>query len=131
VTDGLEVEAGPIETLLAFASAKLEPPPPPPPLFSVVPVEASVPFAAGLSVAMGDPRRGVCIFGAEAAARGDKTTWFSIHVFGLRSDRSEEDLLLAHSMLNDSTFAACWSDGRAMTLDQAIAYALEAVPAVA
>ena len=55
----------------------------------------------------------------------------AIHVFGLRSDTSEEDLQLARSMLDEATFAACWSEGQAMTLDQAIAYALEAVPAVA
>jgi tetratricopeptide (TPR) repeat protein len=94
------------------------------------PVTHALRFLAGLSVATGDPRRGVCILGAEAATRGDETTRGSISVFGLRSDRSEEDLLLARSTLDEATFAACWSEGRAMTLDEAIAYALEAVPAV-
>jgi tetratricopeptide (TPR) repeat protein len=95
------------------------------------PVTVALRILAGLSVATGNPRRGVRIFGAEAATRGDVTTWFSIHVFGLRSDTSEEDLLLARSTLDEATFAACWSEGQAMTLDEAIAYALEAVPAVA
>jgi predicted ATPase len=95
------------------------------------PVMVALRILAGLSVATGDPRRGVRIFGAEAAARGAETTWFSIHVFGLHSDTSEEDLLSARSMLDEATFAACWSEGQAMTLDDAIAYALEAVPAVA
>src|SRR5262249_88152 len=67
------------------------------------PVTRGLRILAGLSVAMGDPRRGVRIFGAEAAARGDQTTWRSISVFGLRSDRSEDDLLLARSTLDEAT----------------------------
>jgi hypothetical protein len=39
--------------------------------------------------------------------------------------------VLARSTLDEATFAACWSAGQAMTLDEAIEYALQAVPAVA
>src|SRR5262249_28093606 len=95
------------------------------------PVTGALRELAGLSVATGDPRRGVRIFGAEAIARGDVTTRGSISGFGLGRDRSEEDLLLARSRLDEATFAACWSEGQAMTLDEAIVYSLEPVPAIA
>src|SRR5262249_12881506 len=85
------------------------------------PVTRALRMLAGLSVATGDPRRGVRIFGAEAATRGAEKTWFSIHVPGLRSDTSEEDLQVARSMLDEPTFAACRSEGQAMTLDEAVA----------
>jgi predicted ATPase len=95
------------------------------------PVTRSLCKLAGLSVAAGDTRRGVRIFGAEAAVRGDQMTWGSLSGFGLGSDRSEQDLVLARSTLDEATFAACWSAGQAMTLDEAIEFALQAVPAVA
>jgi hypothetical protein len=31
--------------------------------------------------------------------------------------------------LDEATFAAIWAEGRAMTMEQAVAYALEAAPA--
>jgi tetratricopeptide (TPR) repeat protein len=37
----------------------------------------------------------------------------------------ERNLAATRAQLGDATFAAAWADGRAMTLDQAIAYALE------
>ncbi|MBI3659152.1 tetratricopeptide repeat protein [Candidatus Acetothermia bacterium] len=42
------------------------------------------------------------------------------------ADRAEYDLVIAslHTTLGDETFAKAWAEGRAMTLDQAIAYAL-------
>jgi hypothetical protein len=42
-------------------------------------------------------------------------------------DRAEYDCAIAAAciQLDDATFAAAWAAGRAMTLEQAIAYALE------
>jgi hypothetical protein len=78
---------------------------------------------AGLSVAAGDPRRAVRVFGAEAAARGDGPIWRAPGT-PLGGERWEEDLRLARAALDQATFAACWSAGRAMTLEEAIADAL-------
>jgi hypothetical protein len=33
-----------------------------------------------------------------------------------------------HALLNDEAFAAAWASGRAMTLEQAVTYALETNP---
>jgi hypothetical protein len=42
-------------------------------------------------------------------------------------DRAEHDRIVAaaRAQLDKSTFAAAWAEGRSMTLEQAIAYALE------
>jgi hypothetical protein len=34
----------------------------------------------------------------------------------------------AHALLPDQAFATAWAEGRAMTLEQAVAYALEEQP---
>ncbi|HJZ45519.1 MAG TPA: hypothetical protein VKE41_00065 [Roseiflexaceae bacterium] len=37
----------------------------------------------------------------------------------------DRDIATTRAQLDDATFAAAWAEGRAMTLEQAIAYALE------
>jgi tetratricopeptide (TPR) repeat protein len=76
--------------------------------------------------------------GAIAAAQGDAV--FAAHLFGAAEvqwqasgavrytpDQAdyERDLASVHALLDDSAFAAAWSEGFAMGADQAIAYALE------
>jgi hypothetical protein len=73
---------------------------------------------AALSIAAGDPRRAVRIFGAEAAAHRDTP------MFQGRRDRWEDDLASARATLGEAGFAAAWAEGRAMTIEEAIAYAL-------
>jgi hypothetical protein len=42
------------------------------------------------------------------------------------ADRADYErfVALAHAGLDDNTFAAAWAEGRSMTMEQAIAYAL-------
>ena len=57
----------------------------------------------------------------EAYSRGLQTTW----PMGARVDYQRE-LDTVRAQFDDRTFAAAWAEGRAMTREQAIAYALEA-----
>jgi hypothetical protein len=45
-------------------------------------------------------------------------------MFQGRRDRWEDDLASARATLGEEAFAAAWAEGRAMTLDEAIADAL-------
>ena len=38
---------------------------------------------------------------------------------------NERDLVITRGMLDPQAFEAAWAEGRAMTLEQAVAYALE------
>ena len=46
---------------------------------------------------------------------------------GERADY-DRDLASAHAQLDEATFAAAWAEGQAMTLEQAVAYALATSP---
>jgi tetratricopeptide (TPR) repeat protein len=83
------------------------------------PVARTLQRLAAMSIALGDARRGARIFGAEAAARGNLT------MFQGRRDRWEADLALARATLGEVEFAHAWDEGRAMTLEEAISYALD------
>jgi hypothetical protein len=74
---------------------------------------------AQLAWAQGDPRRAARIFGAAEALR-------EAHRFPLPSvDRVDYECVPAiAAALGDEAFAAAWAEGRAMTLEQACAYAL-------
>ncbi len=82
------------------------------------PVTRALQRLASLSIAVGDPRTGVRILGAAAAAHGDTT------MFQGRRDRWEDDLASARATLGEAAFAAAWAEGRAMTLEETIACAL-------
>ena len=43
-------------------------------------------------------------------------------------DMDERSLTAVRSHLHEATFVAAWAEGQAMTLEQAIAYALEETP---
>ena len=68
-----------------------------------------------------EPRRSARLFGA-AAARRDEVGAFSEPVIPSQRDRAI-DTIRTH--LDERDFAEAWSEGRAMTLEQAIAYALD------
>ena len=80
---------------------------------------------AGWGAATGVPRRAACLFGAAQATRrlfNDPPRFPYV-----RADYAR-DLASARAHLDEATWNAAWSEGEAMTLEQAIAYALEEVP---
>jgi non-specific serine/threonine protein kinase len=75
---------------------------------------------AGLAVAHGDPTRAAVLFGADRAYQ---------EIYGItRWPHLDEiyahDLALARSQLDPEQLEAAWEQGYAMTLDEAVAYAL-------
>jgi predicted ATPase/class 3 adenylate cyclase len=79
---------------------------------------------AALRAARGDPRRAARLYGAASTApRGDASDP-SFFLFA-RSAGAEEDVAAVRLALGEGDFAAAWAVGQAMTLEQAVAYALE------
>jgi non-specific serine/threonine protein kinase len=76
---------------------------------------------AAVAAAKEQPRRAALIFGAVEAMRE------ALGAPRPPSDRAEYDWIVevVRAALVEGTFAAAWEQGRAMTLEQAIAYALE------
>jgi predicted ATPase/DNA-binding SARP family transcriptional activator len=76
---------------------------------------------AGLSAAQGQTYRAACLFGAVEALRE------AIHTPLSAFDRPEYERKVAtvRAQMDEATFTAAWAAGRRMTLEQAIAYALE------
>jgi hypothetical protein len=80
---------------------------------------------AGAAVLAADYQRAARLFGALAAIR--ELSGITEAAGSFRAI-NETDEAVARAALDDDTFEAAWSEGRAMTLEQAIAYALEASP---
>jgi predicted ATPase len=74
-----------------------------------------------LAVAEGDPTQGVRLM---VAARTENPTIAAIHVPDARRE-VEAGLALARTLLGERYFARAWAAGQAMTLEQAVAGALE------
>jgi tetratricopeptide (TPR) repeat protein len=77
---------------------------------------------AGVAAAQEQPERAARLFGAAEALReviGEPLApaYRAAH---------ERDVAAVRALLGDATFEAAWAEGRSMTLEQAIAYALEA-----
>ena len=71
---------------------------------------------------VGEPARAVRLFGAECARRPGRLV--------IRpGERYEEDLAHGRRALGSAAFLATWSEGQAMSLDEAVAYALAEAPA--
>jgi predicted ATPase/class 3 adenylate cyclase len=82
---------------------------------------------AVLARAQEDPRRSAVLFGAAEAARaaiGASTRPVQV---SLRQIYDQEVSTVRH-MLGPEVFEAAWAEGRAMTLEQAVAYALDEQP---
>ena len=79
---------------------------------------------AQVAGAMGRPARSARLFSAAQALRG------AIGTTASPSTRAEHrrELAAARAALGDLEFAAAWAEGRAMTLEQAVAYALDEPP---
>jgi predicted ATPase/class 3 adenylate cyclase len=76
---------------------------------------------AGLAVAQGRPERAARLFGAAEALR---IALGAPLPPGERADY-ERDVAAARAQLDEATLAAAWAEGRAMSLEQSIAEALE------
>ena len=95
-----------------------------------VAVLADVAGMAGmLEVARGAPRRGVTILAA-CAGFGGAGPIGTVHIPEVRVE-APGYLERARAALGETAYAAAWAAGEAMTLEQAVAYALEAAPAAA
>jgi tetratricopeptide (TPR) repeat protein len=80
---------------------------------------------AEVALTQGRSARAARLWGAAGALRE------AIRSHPSRSDRSNpghESVLAARSRLNEAAWEAAWAEGRAMTLEQAVAYALEETP---
>ena len=75
---------------------------------------------AEIAAGRGKWNRAACLCGAVAALRPANRNDF---LFDQR--RHERTVVIVRTQLNEATFATMWAEGQAMTLEQAIAYALE------
>jgi predicted ATPase/DNA-binding CsgD family transcriptional regulator/transcriptional regulator with XRE-family HTH domain len=75
---------------------------------------------AGVAAAQGQPERAARLFGAAEAER----TSVAMPLPPAYRAAYERDVAAAHAQLDEATFAAAWAAGRALTPEQAIAYAL-------
>ena len=87
---------------------------------------ASAGMAGMLEVARGAPRRGVTILAAVAGDGGEGPIG-TVHIPEVRVE-APGYLERARAALGETAYAAAWAAGQAMTLEQAIAYALEDAP---
>ncbi|HKX18799.1 MAG TPA: tetratricopeptide repeat protein [bacterium] len=69
-------------------------------------------------------RRAARLFGAAASAR--ETYGLTLHPSD--RDRRDGDMVTVRTQLSEAAFAAAWAGGRAMTLEQAVEYALAEPP---
>jgi hypothetical protein len=73
---------------------------------------------AGIWLARGQPMRAARLFGASQALRGTSAAPVGAVVCYTR------DVTSVRAQLDEATFTAAWAEGEALTLEQAIAYAL-------
>src|SRR5262249_12334285 len=80
---------------------------------------------AGVACTQGQPARAARLFGAGHAQRQvSHDNLMRAWPIGARSDY-ERDIAAARAQLDEGIFTQAWAEGRAMTLEQAVAYALE------
>jgi predicted ATPase/DNA-binding CsgD family transcriptional regulator len=77
---------------------------------------------AGLACAGNQPERATRLFGAAAALGQAIGTTLPRDI----ADSCDRDMTAARAQLDEKAFDATWAAGRALTLEQAVAYALEA-----
>jgi hypothetical protein len=87
------------------------------------PITAPLRSYAGVSAARGQFERAARLFGALDAWLVREGQSLAQPRWGLITD-FDRDLAAARMGLGERAFAAAWADGQAMTLEQAIAYAL-------
>jgi tetratricopeptide (TPR) repeat protein len=77
--------------------------------------------AAGLAAVQGQPERATRLFAAAESLR----EVLGVHLSPGERERYERDMAIARSGLGGPAFAAAWAEGRAMSVEDAIRYALE------
>jgi DNA-binding CsgD family transcriptional regulator len=85
-------------------------------------VERCIWTLAGLAVAQGNAGQGVRLYGAQRAMRERFGNVPSLPIDQVTFDR---DMAVARAVLGERAFSVAWTKGRAMSLDEAISYALE------
>ncbi|HZO27515.1 MAG TPA: hypothetical protein VFH48_16165, partial [Chloroflexota bacterium] len=91
-------------------------------------------LAARLAVASGDHRRAARLYAAVTGGRGRHAVWPDSTLWGgwtwtpRDDDEAQADARAARDVLGEAAFASAWAEGRAMTLEQAVAYALDEQP---
>ena len=76
-----------------------------------------------LSVLRGSPARSATLWGAAEALR--EQMGMALSHLDLAASGYEQDLAAVRSTLGETSFAAAWAEGRAMSFEQAIDYALQ------
>jgi hypothetical protein len=81
---------------------------------------------AGLAAAQGQPYllRSARIFGAVDAQR----EMISMPTLAFERQFVERSIAILYAQLDEAALASAWAEGRAMTMDQVVAYALERTP---
>jgi hypothetical protein len=79
---------------------------------------------AACSAEQGDYERAAGLYGAAEAAFSSLGT--SFHAFGMDPASHRRSRALARSKLSEESWTASWAEGRAMTPERAVEYALEA-----
>jgi len=82
-------------------------------------------FFAEVACAIGQPERAVRLLGAEQVLREE----VGYQIFPTVRADYEQAVAAARAQLGEEAFAAAWAAGRALTLEQALAYALEGTEA--
>jgi hypothetical protein len=90
-------------------------------------LRSAVGLAGFLEIARGQDVRGVTLLGACARGEGPLGT---VHMPEVRAE-APGFLERARQALGEAAYGAAWAAGQAMTLEQAVAYALEDAPATA
>lgn len=91
-------------------------------------VERCVWSLAGLAVARGDAVRGVCLYGAQRATR---ERFGNVPALAIDQVTFDRDMAAARVALGERGFSVAWTQGRAMSPEDAISYALESATDVA
>ena len=76
-----------------------------------------------IAQAQNQPARAARLLGA-AEAMIEGTGISAVGVFRVQSEY-ENAVAWLHAQIDEAAFRACWAEGRAMGLDQAVAYSLE------
>jgi hypothetical protein len=87
-------------------------------------LRSAVCLAGFLAVARGQAARGVTLLAACARSEGPLGT---VHMPAVRAE-APGFLERARQALGEAAYGAAWAEGQAMTLDEAVAYALEEAP---
>ena len=76
---------------------------------------------AGLACRCGNPTRAITLLGASNSLRGKK----AIALLSAKAEEYQRNLMAARAQVDEADFDHYFSEGLAMSADQAIAYAID------